>query len=253
MSECLTSRPGGTPGEIPAAEAHPPSGQVLRENRCRLRPDVVLHQQDGQARLLDFARGRFYALDEPGNRLLSLALAAGPTEAVRRVAAEYGVETDRVRKDWDTLLRALRRNRLVTAEAAPHRPGRPPGRLTVALLLAVAWFSLRLLGWAGAIRLWRRWGRRRARPHTAPEGETVRAVDHAVRGAAARHPLNARCKERALVCWHLLRAHAGLPARLVVGVELYPFRAHAWVECDHWVLTDDPGSCEVFTPVACYA
>ena len=61
------------------------------------------------------------------------------------------------------------------------------------------------------------------------------------------------CKERALVGYQILRAVYGLPATLIIGIDEYPFRSHAWVEANDLVITDDFAHCETFTPVARYS
>ena len=44
----------------------------------------------------------------------------------------------------------------------------------------------------------------------------------------------------------------GLPARLVMGVALYPFEAHAWTECGDRIVGDDRARCAQFAPVSVY-
>jgi hypothetical protein len=216
-----------------------------RTPSCRLGRGVVLARQDGTGRLIDLERGRFYALDGLGSHLLSLALEHDSDEAVRRIAAEYEVSEKRVRDDWVCFFATLRHKGLVVRRR-PCR--RPPGRASLWLLLALAWLSLRLLGWMGTVRLWRR-GRAPLGAEPAVD-EEVRQIDEAVRAAAARHLLNPQCKERALVSWHLLRNGRGLPAELVVGVMSYPFQAHAWVECGGLTVSDERRRCEMYTPAA---
>ena len=72
----------------------------------------------------------------------------------------------------------------------------------------------------------------------------VDAVDRVVQeAAAATFLLPAACKERALAGYRILGGWYGLPAAVVVGVRRQPFLAHAWVECDGRVVTDDPERC----------
>ena len=120
------------------------------------------------------------------------------------------------------------------------------------LLLTAAWACLWLLGWGRTIRLWRRLARRvEACEACEVDRTTVLRVDRVVRDAAARLPLNAECKERALVAQHLLRG-LGLPAELVVGVAPRPLEFHAWALCDGQVVSDDPARCLRFRPVVRY-
>ena len=219
--------------------------------RFRLGREVTLLIQDDMSRLLDLERGRFYALDPTGTRLLSLALEAGSDEAVRRVAGEAGVEVEIVRDDWDALLGQLRSRRLIV-DAGPPPSHIIPGRLGLLLLLALAWVSLRVFGWARTVRLWRIGRVDRAGPWVEGLAPTVVGLDEAVRTAAASHILNTQCKERAVVAWHLLRNRWGLPAELVVGILAFPFQAHAWVECGPMVVTDDPSRCALYTPARRY-
>jgi transglutaminase superfamily protein/coenzyme PQQ synthesis protein D (PqqD) len=216
----------------------------------RFRPQVTLVVQDDAARVLDTQGGSFHALDPTGTRMLLTTLEAGPEAMVRALARECRVPEEQVRGDWVALVQALHQAGLT--EPVQVRPAirRLPGGWRLWVRLTLAWLSFALLGWERTLNLWRRpvppvvWG--------PDAGEAVlAAVDGLVRRVAGRHPLNPQCKERALVSWHLLR-RMGLPARLVMGVMLYPFAAHAWAECQGRVVGDDPGRCEQFVPVAIY-
>jgi hypothetical protein len=117
-------------------------------------------------------------------------------------------------------------------------------------MLRRAFCSLRLNGWASTLELWRRPAEPTAVVAPGEADAAITAVDTAVRDAAARLLLPMACKERAIVGHHLLRAAYGLPATLVVGVQHYPFGAHAWVEIGGRTVTDDEGRCADFEPVA---
>jgi transglutaminase superfamily protein/coenzyme PQQ synthesis protein D (PqqD) len=227
--------------------SEPVPGSVVH----RLAREVTLLVQDDTARLLDLEHGRFYALDWVGTRLLTNTLQSGPTQAVRCVSEEYGVDDERVRTDLVRLLTRLRKQHLiVTAETAGRRL--LPGRVGLWLLLALAWLSLRTLGLARTIRLWRGKHRRAAVPWVDTMTSLVERLDQAIRAAASTHPLSPQCKERAVVAWHILCNRWGLPADLVVGVLAFPFQAHAWVECGPLVVTDERLRCEMHTPAARY-
>lgn len=47
------------------------------------------------------------------------------------------------------------------------------------------------------------------------------------------------CLQRSAATTCLLRRY-GIPARMVLGVQQTPFRAHAWVETNHQVVNDKP-------------
>lgn len=219
----------------------------------RLGTGVGLIEQDGAARLLDLERGRFFALDAVGSQLLLGTFAMGPASTARRVSEEYGVPVEQVGRDLQKLLRDLQQKRLVVTGPGLRRL-QIPGWFVVAMLLTLAWLCVRLFGWNGTIRLWRRFnGAQEPDRPTADAARTIAAVDQVVRRLAAAHPLNTQCKERALVGWHILRGRYRLPAELVVGVILYPFQAHAWVECGAWHLSDDRSHCDQYIPVARYS
>jgi hypothetical protein len=217
-----------------------------------LKRDVTLVVQEDTAQLLDLGRGRFFALDPTGTKLVQGVLKDGAMRAIPTVAAEYGVPVEQVRQDWEQLAAELRRARLI--EATPPRPRkRLPGGWSVFLLLTAGWICVRVFGWARTVRLWQ--GERRPAQRAwsvAEAGDAVREVSELVKEIASQHPLNTQCKERSLVGWYLLRDGLGLPAELVVGVQAFPFQAHAWVECGPWTVTDDRTNCETFTPAIRY-
>ncbi|SRR5579872_2984075 len=47
------------------------------------------------------------------------------------------------------------------------------------------------------------------------------------------------CLQRSASTVQMLRRH-GIPARLVIGAQRLPFKAHAWVEVDERVINDRP-------------
>lgn len=234
-----------------------PTVIVETDGSYRLKQDVILVLQDGVGRLLGLNRGRFYGLDPVGTKMLMLLLDRDPETAASCVATEYGVAEEQVRADVTKLLGDLQRKQLLVCQL-PQSQGfpKPPSRFTTSVLLTLAWISIRTLGWIRTIRLWRLW--QRPIDNKAPSGDwetAVQAVDSVVREAAAKHMLlpTIACKERALVGWHILKSTFGLPAELVIGINLYPFGAHAWVECGSSIVTDDRSHCEMFTPAARYS
>lgn len=226
---------------------------IVEREYC-LKQDVVLFLQDGVARLLDLNRGRFYGLDSVSTRTLMLLLDRGLETAAGCIVSEYGVAEEQVRADLTKLMHDLQRKQLLDCQLPQSHHPVPPSRLTTSLLLTLAWISIRALGWSRTIRLWRRWQRPIDNNAASGDWETaVQVVDTAVREAAAKHILlPIACKERALVGWHILKTTFGLPAEVVIGINLYPFMAHAWVECGSWTVTDDRSHCEIFTPAARY-
>jgi hypothetical protein len=246
----------------------------------QLGADVVLVQQSGDCRLLDFRRGTFYALDTIGTMMISLLLRRTREEAIEHVAGCYAVESTTVRSDMGDLLGRLTRMKLIRMNqpAAPRtsaagglsgllcrlfaslalwccrtpRPGLP-GRFTVWLLLTWAWFSLRLFGLSTTAACWKKWQPVLGGEGDATETAAIDELDRMIRvSAASRIVFPMVCKERALAGYHLLRACLHVPAELVIGIELHPFRGHAWVECGERIVTDDREHCEPFTPIMRY-
>jgi hypothetical protein len=255
----MTTSPPATPDAAPDGE------------RYVLAPDVILVPvPDGSVRLLDMG-GSFYAVPAVGAEMLQETLGGGTGSAARRVAERYGVDVRQVRADQDAFLRDLRKKGLIRPArmgrqrrpgmALPHltlapalwlasRAGR--GHLRTWLLLALSRLSFLLFGWARTLAVWRRWFPLKDTRLSAEEMEgRAAAVDEAVRRSAACHPFRIDCKERALCCWALARA-AGVPAALVVGVQLFPLAGHCWCEFGARLLGDDRDRCEDYQVVARY-
>ncbi|MFM6089398.1 MAG: lasso peptide biosynthesis B2 protein [Dolichospermum sp.] len=59
------------------------------------------------------------------------------------------------------------------------------------------------------------------------------------------------CKERALVTFALCQQY-GYNVSLFLGVQLFPFSGHCWVQHDDIILSDEPERCKIFMPVRSY-
>ena len=239
-----------------------------------LNDDVILIPlPDGTVRLLDMC-GEFYALPEAGGVILQATLERGTEAAVKESAERFAVEPTQVRVDLTTLVEELQRKGALYRPAAGGPPRQRWRRALATMLLVLAapiarlhFFSLETRAWAmltaarasfawckwtATVETWERWWRP---PHSSPpvDQETIaKTIDDAVRAAAARHWLRCECKERSICCWALARA-AGLPAKLVIGVQLFPFAGHCWCESESRVLSDDRANTEMYTPVARYS
>lgn len=104
---------------------------------------------------------------------------------------------------------------------------RVPHVATCTALLAAADLSLKTLGLRRSVKL----ARRLAKPAdpAAGDGRQVHEVARMVATAAAFYPGRAQCLEQSLALFLLLRRR-GIPAELRLGVQPFPFAAHAWVE-----------------------
>jgi hypothetical protein len=123
----------------------------------------------------------------------------------------------------------------------------PPGGLACAAVLVAVTLGLRL----GGLRFTKaltRWLIAR-RPCGAPAERTcIPQVVHRVDLAAAFFPGRARCLERSLTL-HVCLHWCGVPTTVRLGVQPYPFTAHAWVELDGEPVGDSPDSVALFCPL----
>jgi hypothetical protein len=107
------------------------------------------------------------------------------------------------------------------------------GAATFTSGLAILFFraSLKTLGFGRTLGVYRRLAK--VRTATAevpsPRDERVRAVEESISSAAALFPGRAGCLERSLSMGLLLRWRR-VPAEIKIGVQPFPFYAHAWVE-----------------------
>ncbi|HZO73630.1 MAG TPA: lasso peptide biosynthesis B2 protein [Ktedonobacteraceae bacterium] len=249
------------------------------EGDYRLAPDVLfLRIQDGSARLLDLS-GNFYALSQMGAQMLYEALHGNTAAVAARIATEYHAELSHVQSDLYAFLHDLEEKRLISHARCSRGLFQSkrifPLIMLVPLLRAISAFpcslqrktwalltlafvAVRLFGWPRTVAGWRyclartQLTQEYASSNVTTELEqSTKDIDEVVRSIAARHFLHVECKERALACWWLL-CSAGFPAKLVLGVHLFPLGCHCWCEVGRFVLSDDEGRCGQFTPVLSY-
>ena len=107
------------------------------------------------------------------------------------------------------------------------RADRPSYLFAFAVLVATR-TSLRVLGFRRTVRFARWFGERTAvGAGTGVPAESARAVAT----AAAFFPGRAVCLEQSVALYLILRRRRH-PAALRLGVQPYPFQAHAWIELD---------------------
>jgi len=240
-------------------------------SRYVLSPDVVfLALDDGTARLLDLD-GSFFGLSDIAAEMLKGTLDQGIAATVQRIAAEYDGQLERVQADLAALLGKLRTKSLIRLSDDPL----PAVKLRAAIAIAISFPALRILGllrnqrlkagallalaracfavagWARTVEAWQKCLKR---PHDAvsnlEQEQLIDAIDGATRRSASALPSIA-CKERALCCWFMLHS-AGVPVKLVMGVQFFPFSGHCWCEVGDRILTDFPERCKAYTPVISY-
>jgi len=239
--------------------------------RYMLCPDVLLIPlEEGTARLVDLD-GSFFDLSQTAAQMLKSRLEQSEADTIQQIAAEYNADLDTVHTDLTALLADLRAKGLIwrSDDRLPWLTLRTaiaitlcyPGlwilglvrnqRLKAPALLALARLSFELAGWARTVEAWQKYLRTQQVLAAGSERERlIDAIDSAIR-RSPRVVHSIACKERALCCWFMLRS-AGIPAKLVMGVQFSPFAGHCWCEVDGRILTDSPESCETYTPVICY-
>ena len=111
---------------------------------------------------------------------------------------------------------------------------RAPNVLLCMLLLAAVDLSLRMFGFRRTVR----WSRQLTRSKgLASEAELVGKTIQRLLTATAFYPGRSRCLEQSIAGFILLRRR-GFDVRLRLGVQPYPFSAHAWLELEGQPITE---------------
>jgi hypothetical protein len=111
-----------------------------------------------------------------------------------------------------------------------------PGVLRCILLLMMCDIALRTIGFARTMRIVRRLARAR-RPSS--DEQLVDRTLHNIVVATAFYPGRSKCLEQTVAGYLLLRRR-GTPVQIRLGVQPYPFYAHAWLELGGAPLTESP-------------
>lgn len=197
--------------------------------------------------LLDLRGERYYGLDEVGTRVWALLQQGADVPAiVARLGEEYDAPSERLQADIAQVLRHLSGLKVVVPAGIRHKGGRsfdgghsvvspvpcgplraPSGLACTLALIGVA-LALRLLGLPRSLALLRP-RRGWAQAAESPSAEFLARMIRKVDTAAAFFPGRALCLEQSMALCLCLR-RAGVPVNLRIGVQPYPFAAHAWVE-----------------------
>ena len=125
-----------------------------------------------------------------------------------------------------------------------------PSLITTFALLAFTDLALRLFGFARSVALIRKLAGKRS---TIPTSRAATMpVCQRVITAGVFYPGRALCLEQSLVLYVLLRRRA-VAAELRLGVQPYPFNAHAWVELAGAPLNETPETIRQFVPLQDFA
>ncbi len=113
---------------------------------------------------------------------------------------------------------------------------RPAGVVRCLVTLVSCDLALRALGFARTLRIARKLAGRAAGTH---DETVVNNTLHNILVATALYPGRSKCLEQALAGLILLRRR-GVPVELQLGVQPYPFCAHAWLHLNGVPLTESP-------------
>jgi hypothetical protein len=113
---------------------------------------------------------------------------------------------------------------------------KPPGVLRCLMLLMVCDVSLRVFGYARTLRAARRLAGERSAQRSR---ELMQQTLHNILVATAFYPGRSKCLEQAMAGFVLLRRR-GVAVDIRLGVQPYPFCAHAWLELDGAPVTESP-------------
>lgn len=226
-------------------------GSEAPVSRYALKDGIVLILHDRVARLFDSAGNRFFSLDESSSRMLLEALVHGTVNMIATLSAEYEVPPALIQRDWMNLLGQFRRGRLLSCLSQSAFLIPRHSVLDIWIRITVIRFLLISLGWHRTVALLRFLSDRK-NGYLQPETmEHLDMLDKGVKSAASHHLWRIKCKERSLVTWYFLR-RLGLRPQLQVGVSLYPFEAHAWVDCCGKVIGDSDERSQQFAKVLSY-
>ncbi len=122
---------------------------------------------------------------------------------------------------------------------------RVPSAAECLLRVTVVRWALKVAGYE---RTRQRIEHRIARVPVVGDGDprVVAAIEYAVAMGAALFPGRAQCLERSLVLYDYLRCR-GIAAQMRLGIQRYPFMAHAWVEYRGEPINDVPEHVRIFT------
>lgn len=119
-------------------------------------------------------------------------------------------------------------------------------------LVLEGWILLLRFEWIMRFRefkeLHRRVGRESVRAITSTRLVPKEKLCEAMDLACVFYPKRVLCLQRSAATTMLLRRY-GWSAEMVIGAQVLPFQAHAWVEVDGTVVNDKPYVADIFQPL----
>jgi Transglutaminase-like superfamily/Coenzyme PQQ synthesis protein D (PqqD) len=209
---------------------------------------------EGLRVILDIGTEAYIILDDAASAIWSVLIGErDPAAAYSAVSSNFDVDEDRWLADIDAFgQKCLQQGLLVPVDAAPPPVSEhvaPPIRLSRPAMvgaLACLLGTRRALSRYGFRTAYESYAQIAVRPETKPLASALRAFTRAENlFIAGRAPGD--CLLRSLSLYRFLRL-LGCRAEHVIGVRRFPFKAHAWVECDGSPLLD--GRAQEFTSIA---
>jgi hypothetical protein len=111
-----------------------------------------------------------------------------------------------------------------------------PGAFRCLLMLALCDVALRILGFARTLRVATFFS---STETNAASDEVMNRTLHNILVATAFYPGRSKCLEQSVTSFVFLRRR-GFPVHIRLGVQPYPFYAHAWLELNGRPLTESP-------------
>lgn len=225
------------------APTHPPQLFCAPNLRC---VEVA-----GQLVILDLSAGVYDVINEVGAAMWAQLMRSPDARNIAGLADEYGVAPATLEADFvDFATAQLVAGRLVTDQRATPRPVERSPRRAPTTLRA-------LRERVAAERDLRRNFATAYANRVGPTADTtaprvaLELLMRRFRTAESLYPSRQApldCLPRSLALTRFLRT-AGWPARHVIGVALYPFEAHAWVEVDGTALNEEDTFLRRFTVI----
>ena len=201
---------------------------------------------DGRVVLLDLRDGAYVVLDEVATAMWHVLTALAEPERQRaELARRFDAPAERLDTDLAAFATQCRDRGFLGTHPPAAAPAVAPHRAGCGVLELRAWAALlattRALARRGFADTYRRYAcLPRPRPAADPRlaARALRAFSRAenlfvIRGAPRD------CLPRSLALYRFLLS-AGVPAEHCIGVQRFPFEAHAWVECAGRVVHDTP-------------
>jgi len=224
-----------------------------------LQPASTLRHRvvDGAAVLLDLRTAEYIVLDHVATAMWQVLLSAESSQRVAILQRRFNVPGERLEADLGSFARSCIERGFLQYET-PAVPERGTQRSTRRSLLALrAWWSLvstsRALSARGFASTYLSYSQI-SKPRAA-EGSCEDLVKHAeLAFVRAEHLFVMRsapqdCLPRSLALYQFLLS-VGVPADHCIGVQRYPFKAHAWVESGNRVLCDSADFVRLFAELA---